>query len=162
MEIWKNINQFKSNRKTIKLEISNFGNIKKTFKRGLITITTGYNTNGYKCIEFNKKNYYVHRLVLEHFVGECPENFECDHIDRNRSNNHIENLKWCNRSENLKNRNPYKCKSKKGSIRKTKSGSYKFQYYINKQKKTKTFKTEIEAKLAQAFYKGAINIIEKY
>lgn len=38
------------------------------------------------------KNYYVHRAVLEAFVGPCPPNHEACHIDGNPGNNRLENL----------------------------------------------------------------------
>ena len=59
--------------------------------------------NGYLVVQINGKRYLVHRLVLEAFVGPCPVGFECDHKDRNRSNNHIENLRWASSSENSRN-----------------------------------------------------------
>jgi hypothetical protein len=37
---------------------------------------------------------YVHRLVLEAFVGPCPEGYVCCHNDGNPDNNHLENLRW--------------------------------------------------------------------
>lgn len=37
---------------------------------------------------------YVHRLVLETFVGQCPDGFECRHLDGNPENNHLINLRW--------------------------------------------------------------------
>lgn len=36
----------------------------------------------------------VHRLVLEAFVGPCPEGMECCHNDGNPANNRLENLRW--------------------------------------------------------------------
>ena len=48
----------------------------------------------YRRVQVGNQKYFVHRLVLEAFVGNCPEGMECDHIDRNRSNNRIENLRW--------------------------------------------------------------------
>lgn len=36
----------------------------------------------------------VHRLVLEAFVGPCPEGMEGCHEDGNRSNNRLTNLRW--------------------------------------------------------------------
>lgn len=50
----------------------------------------------------NKKRYnrYVHRLVLETFVGPCPPKMECRHLDGNPQNNNLENLRWDTRSKN--------------------------------------------------------------
>lgn len=42
----------------------------------------------------------VHRLVLESFVGPCPNNMECCHGDGNAKNNELSNLRWDTRSEN--------------------------------------------------------------
>ena len=45
--------------------------------------------------------YYVHRLVAEVFI-ENPENLsDVDHIDRNKENNHVDNLRWVTRQENM-------------------------------------------------------------
>ncbi len=43
---------------------------------------------------------YVHRLVLEAFVGPCPEGMECRHLDGNPRNNRVENLRWGTHREN--------------------------------------------------------------
>ena len=42
----------------------------------------------------------VHRVVLESFVGVRPEGMQALHGDGNPSNNHLENLRWGNASEN--------------------------------------------------------------
>lgn len=43
----------------------------------------------------------LHRLVLEAFVGPCPEGMEACHFpDRDPSNNRLSNLRWGTRSEN--------------------------------------------------------------
>lgn len=43
----------------------------------------------------NKQNTCrVHRLVLEAFVGPCPEGMECCHNDGNPANNMVGNLRW--------------------------------------------------------------------
>lgn len=73
---------------------------------GRIQMSNGYITTGWKQrdayhqVRIKSKSFYVHRLVLEAFVGECPEGFECDHIDRNRSNNCLQNLRWITIFEN--------------------------------------------------------------
>ena len=47
------------------------------------------------------KNYYVHRLVALAFLEAPKENqTEVHHIDANRQNNNVKNLKWVTRQEN--------------------------------------------------------------
>lgn len=62
-------------------------------------------SNGYACISIRKDGKYydflVHRLVLETFVGPCPENMECLHGDGNKTNNNVDNLRWGTRVENI-------------------------------------------------------------
>jgi hypothetical protein len=36
----------------------------------------------------------VHRLVLEAFVGPCPDGMECRHLDGDHGNNRRSNLEW--------------------------------------------------------------------
>lgn len=43
---------------------------------------------------------FVHRLVLEAFVGPCPDGMECCHDDGNPENNHLSNLRWDTRQAN--------------------------------------------------------------
>lgn len=47
-----------------------------------------------------EKPYYVHRLVLETFVGPAPEGTEGCHYDGNPSNNRLDNLRWDTRAGN--------------------------------------------------------------
>lgn len=47
---------------------------------------------------------YVHRLVLEAFVGPCPPDHECRHLDGNPRNNRLDNLAWGTRQENQDDR----------------------------------------------------------
>lgn len=45
--------------------------------------------------------YYTHRLIAETFIPN-PNNYkEIDHIDRNKKNNSVTNLKWTTRFENM-------------------------------------------------------------
>ena len=59
--------------------------------------------NGYVRVEINDKVYSVHRLVYETFVGPIPDKMEIDHIDGNRQNNCVDNLRLVTHSENIMN-----------------------------------------------------------
>ena len=62
----------------------------------------GYLSNGYRVIIAYRGRYLAHRLTWLYHYGYFPENF-LDHIDRNPSNNHIENLREVSQSCNIKN-----------------------------------------------------------
>lgn len=52
-----------------------------------------------------KKGHLLHRLVLEAFVGPCPEGMECRHYpDRDVTNNCVWNLRWGTRQENAEDK----------------------------------------------------------
>lgn len=60
--------------------------------------------NGYLSVWFDKKRYYVHRLILETFVSCAVGNKNvCDHIDRDRTHNSVWNLRWVSKQENCLN-----------------------------------------------------------
>ena len=61
-----------------------------------------HKATGYIVVKVNGRLYRAHRLVWEIVRGECPA--EIDHIDGNRSNNRIENLRSVDRSGNNQNR----------------------------------------------------------
>jgi HNH endonuclease/NUMOD4 motif len=45
---------------------------------------------------------FVHILVLEAFVGPCPDGYETNHKDTFRTNNALDNLEYCTPTENMK------------------------------------------------------------
>lgn len=62
---------------------------------------------GYKSVTLykdnRKKSFSVHRLVADAFIPN-PENKPCiDHLDRDKTNNSVYNLRWCTMSENMLN-----------------------------------------------------------
>jgi hypothetical protein len=59
-------------------------------------------SSGYLSVVVDRKDYLVHRLVFLYHFGYMPEN-DIDHIDRNRSNNKIENLREVSKSCNSRN-----------------------------------------------------------
>ncbi len=46
----------------------------------------------------------IHRIVLEAFVGPCPEGMECRHLDGIPWNNRLTNLCWGTKKENMADR----------------------------------------------------------
>ena len=50
---------------------------------------------------YHKEKHHVHRLVLENFVGDCPKDHECRHIDGNSENNRLDNLAWGTHKDNM-------------------------------------------------------------
>ena len=77
---------------------------KKGYHRGIFLSRT-LDSNGYLHISLYKKGKQytelVHRLVLEVFIGPCPEGMECCHKDGNKTNNHLKNLRWDTHSSNI-------------------------------------------------------------
>ena len=51
---------------------------------------------------------YIHQLVWETFVGEIPEGLEIDHIDTDKTNNRLDNLRVTDRAGNMRNPITYK------------------------------------------------------
>ncbi len=60
-------------------------------------------TRGYLTVKINRSIYKLHRIVWALHYGTDPANLEIDHIDRNTSNNRIDNLRLTDRSENCFN-----------------------------------------------------------
>ena len=59
---------------------------------------------GYYRIGLNSKTYTIHRLVAETFIENIGNLKDVDHIDRDKSNNNVENLHWVDKRQNLYNR----------------------------------------------------------
>jgi hypothetical protein len=96
------------------------------------------------CLRKDKKNcnQLLHRLLADAFI-ENPNNFPItDHIDKNKLNNDLNNLRWTTQQKN--------CLNKTGNVKETniyfhkKNNCYEVKFNF-KQRIRKTFKTLEEA-----------------
>ena len=110
----------------------------------------GYiDTNGYRAIQIEGKLYRAHRLVWKYHYGKDPKEF-IDHIDGNRLNNNIENLREATNQQNNFNKATHK-NNKLGIKGVIKYGNkYRAAIIINgKNKHLGMFNTIEEARLAR-------------
>lgn len=89
---------------------------------------------GYMRISLNKNNitkrFSLHRILAEHYIPN-PNNYkEIDHIDRNRSNNNLNNLRWADRKIQMNNTILISNTGEKNIYLTTmKKGKYSYTYY---------------------------------
>ena len=115
--------------------------------------------NGYRRIQIEGKIYRAHRLVWKYHYGKDPKEF-IDHIDGNKTNNNIENLREATNQQNLFNTGPSK-NNKLGIKGVSKNGNkYIARIEINgKSKYLGMFNTIEEARLVreeaeEKYFKG--------
>jgi len=87
-------------------EISDEGVVKNINTGLILKQNTKKGTHKYKrvhlCCDGKSRYHLVHRLVLEAFVGPCPEGQQTLHEDDNPANNRLDNLRWGTPKENHK------------------------------------------------------------
>ena len=96
MEEWKEIPGYAP------YEVSSLGRV----RRGEKVLKPGTNLDGYLYVSLYRKSISVHRLVALTFIPRIEGRDTVDHINQNKLDNKIANLRWANRSEQLINR-PY-------------------------------------------------------
>lgn len=58
------------------------------------------NKGMYCTVSISRKTIRVHKLVALTFLGPCPDGFEVNHIDGDKTNNSIENLEYVTSRQN--------------------------------------------------------------
>lgn len=107
-EIWKSVVGYEG-----RYEVSNYGRIRTLVNsKGKLAnpaIRELEEHNGYLRVMISKplagakriqQTKFVHCLVLEAFVGPRPKGKQCAHLNGDRKDNRLENLKWVSKTEN--------------------------------------------------------------
>lgn len=94
-------------------EISNLGNCRRKQKNGEYKYIKGsLASGGYKYFQVKRDgkriNKFFHHLVAEQFIGERPNGLVIDHIDINKLNNNVNNLRYVSSKENSCNTHQYR------------------------------------------------------
>ena len=116
-EVWRDVVGYDG-----RYQVSNKGNVHSVErkdsigrKRRGLTLKLEHHTSGYLYVNLYKngvkKHKRVHRLVSEAFIPNPKKYSEVNHLDEVKTNNHVENLEWCDISHNIN----YGARSKKVS-----------------------------------------------
>lgn len=89
--------------KTILIDFEN-GEAFRCFVDGSTKKIVTTNDRGYIRCQIDSKTVYLHRFIYTKFFGEVPDGMQVDHIDGDKKNNRISNLRLVTNKQNQENR----------------------------------------------------------
>lgn len=126
MEIWKDIKGYEGF-----YQVSNTGKVKSldrttVYKNGRVCklksklLKLNDNSKGYLWVYLSKENvsksFYIHRLVAVTFLDNIENYKEVNHLNAIKSNNHVSNLEWCTRVQNMQHAYDNNLRIPKGAV----------------------------------------------
>jgi hypothetical protein len=92
-------------------EVSEYGEVRRTqnrrWRKKGTAVTQNRDRFGYRRVQLydsktrQRHTFAVHRLVMQAFVGDCPDGHEVNHKDGDKANNHLSNLEYVTHRENI-------------------------------------------------------------
>ena len=142
-EVWKEVVGYEG-----RYEVSNMGKVKSLITNKIMRTCVskkGYRVASlYRAGEKKTRNYLVHKMVMDSFVGEL-EGFQVNHVNGDPSDNRLQNLEYVTPRENINHR-LLNNKNLRGTYKQTWSGRYSAAIKIKgKRKNLGTFDTEKQA-----------------
>lgn len=100
---------------TLDILVNSIGQVYHIYRRGHARWTFGHkDSRGYMKVSLGNKQVSVHRLVAETFLSNPESKPQVDHIDRDTTNNCVDNLRWVSAKENCRNRSDVEKVSRRG------------------------------------------------
>lgn len=105
-EIWRDVSGYEGY-----YQVSNYGRVRSTYnsyRKGdaeYYVMKGSLDTGGYRQVLLTSngrpRNFKIHKLVATAFIPNPNGYKELNHIDEDKTNNHVDNLEWCTREYNI-------------------------------------------------------------
>jgi len=117
-------------------------------KKRIMNRRAGCIKGRYRYLSINRINYLEHRIIWTMIYGSIPDGYEIDHLNRDRFDNRLENLRLVTRRENILNSGVASsdCSKYTGVTKSVIPGKYTAGFFINSNRvHLGTYATEEEA-----------------
>lgn len=98
----------------------------------------------------------AHRIIWEMFNGDIPEGMLIDHIDGNKKNNKLENLRLATYKQNFWNRKPVESKVASKGVQLSENGRYRARIRHPNGQRVSLGNWETEAEASAAYQTAAM------